>query len=149
MTARGAFHCARSFGRGVPSTAWQSGAKWSGCWRPTPAGPPAATSVFPCGHGRRISAVRIDDAETRRNLCVERGGTVENRILEIGSESQVASRSLTWLNKAAARCTTYPVAYPGAQMHPCIPARGTLDAFICIRNHRRVRSSCARLASLG
>ena len=37
----------------------------------------------------------------------------------LGSESQVASRSLTWLHKAAACCTTYPTAYPGAQMvHP-------------------------------
>src|SRR5207302_7679102 len=41
--------------------------------------PRLQTSVFPCGHGRGISAVRIDEAERRRNLCVERSGTVENR----------------------------------------------------------------------
>jgi hypothetical protein len=31
----------------------------------------------------------------------------------LGSESKVASRSLTWLHKASASCTTYPTAYPG------------------------------------
>ena len=74
--------------------------------------PPAATSVFPCGHGRRISAVRIDDAETRRNLCVERGGTVENRILEIGSESKVRRRTLLEQEKRPPAILAYPTSVP-------------------------------------
>jgi type IV secretion system T-DNA border endonuclease VirD2 len=50
------------------------------------------------------------------------------RVLEVGSASQGASRSLTWLHKAAAWCTTYPTAYPGAQMsshvHLVVKAEG-------------------------
>jgi len=38
--------------------------------------PSAAVSVVPCGRGPRIGAVRIDDAETRRNLCVEQPNPV-------------------------------------------------------------------------
>ena len=108
------------------------------CARPAAHSTSSATRT-PASQGR------MDESHAK----IADSGTASDWILEARVESQVAYRSLTWLNKAAAHCTTYPVAYPGAQMHQCIPARGTLDAFICIRNHRRVRSSCARLASLG
>lgn len=46
----------------------------------------------------------------------------------LGSESQVAVRFLTALHKAAAYYTTYPTAYPGAQMHQCTTVRVISDA---------------------
>jgi hypothetical protein len=40
-----------------------------------------------------------------------------NRPFPVGSESKVASRSLSLLPKAAACCRTYPTAYPWAQLN--------------------------------